>query len=202
MKKVLFVAIFCASVSSLGCADPLNSYDIYIADGFPAKQEAQIFYALDQWERAEERFGLKFHVHYGTSSDPKGTYTVYPQTLLQLEVNVHNRYVEGRTNCADASDNHGEVYLPTDLDTAAPIPNGMTADGLFLEVVAHEFGHVLGLNHTGENTLMFWATGAAQASAITCADQKQFHDLRSGEIFFCDNGDVKFSVEESKKGFK
>lgn len=163
-------------LTTVGCGEsPLESYNVYLAPGFSSQQEANLLDVMGKWESAEEVYGLKFHIYHGISTDPSGSYTIYPLTTAQIHYSF-GAHVGGHTEWCNYSRNDGEMYLPTDNDE------------LFVQIAAHEYGHLLGLQHTGFGTLMSLWTGN-QPNAITCADQKQFADIRGEHVFFCD-GDV------------
>ena len=182
MKKM---ALLAALALIGGCTDPLDNYQVYIADGFSPIQEKQIRYAMERWETAEAPLGLKISVSNGTSSDPKGCYTIYPKTTSEIIVLSGEANAAGRTEWGNSYHDDGEMYLPSDLGDD---------NGQFLQIVAHETGHLLGGAHLGAGSLMFWGMGA-QAHAITCADQAQYANQRN-RIAFCE-GEFPLDIEAS-----
>ena len=175
------IACLCLALGAVGCSpDLLNNYDIYIADGFSQPEQNEILFVMKQWELAEKEFGLKFNVYYGTSSDPKGTWTIYPKTFAEIHtLPGSDPTVAAITNWDNYLHDSGSMDLPTDLP-----PNSGDAAR---RIMAHEFGHLLGLDHTGPHTIMYpYIDDGLEAHKITCADQDQYRANRGYHIFFCD----------------
>jgi hypothetical protein len=159
-----------------GCAGPLGShYEVVVDPAFaPDQVEAVAVTATDAWSGAT---AATFTASVGTcsgvadgvicvhASDAAAIYRIGGPTAAATTRTKRGTGARGDSGGLAGVDG-GEVFL----DAAHP------AAQLAWEA-EHEFGHAMGLEHTGAGTLMFAAEPGA-AKTVTAADAAQWRGLR------------------------
>lgn len=182
MRRLAISAIL---VSLMGCFPdrPSTDYHVAIDPAFGDRLEL-VLDAVDQWQKAiqqncTENGGdchlLFLHVvivEETCDKECKDTITIHPSTKDVIDLMpggdsnaigiCHRKWVHFLGTINEWSN----IYLDEDLNIPA-----------FHQAAMHEFGHGLGLKHSGEGSLMCSNVGCA-VDYVTDIDIKQYLDLR------------------------
>jgi hypothetical protein len=160
-------AIF--SMLTLGCArqSPYTTeYNVYIDPAFT--DPSSVMDALESWEMATNVVFLPALENRACSDTDFGCISIHPTTSDVLDADEHRDQTLGMTVW------HRDI---TGHNSYSGWANVYVTDDFDQQTILHELGHSLGLNHTGDGTLMCAYTTCA-AEAITPADIAQYADLR------------------------
>src|ERR1700722_3842172 len=186
MKKAMKTLIAMATISSgcltMGCNSfrdhPADTYEVYIDPAF-GDQTEMVINALQDWEDKVHASGspLTFHtiiVNITCDSNCYDAISIHPASKEWIVARpgaessaIGVTYRMWYDHILDGNSEYSNVYVDGALD-----PNG-----LGYQVIRHEIGHALGLQHTAEGTIM--CANVSNASPdIVDVDVQQFNDLR------------------------
>jgi hypothetical protein len=167
MQNKLWVYLCATSATAmLGCmpAAPATAYRVCFAQTFTATEVEAGLAAIDDWSThiPELRLTPIMGGECGIQNPPEPTIDVAP--------GFHN---EGTGGLTYYYRNYDREYGLVTIDTWLEGQPGFTLQ----QVMAHEFGHAMGLVHTGSGTIMCWSTGC-QSPGVTALDVAQWRSIR------------------------
>lgn len=186
--KSLYVILFC------GCSawqpNPIHTYKIVYADGYDIANQQQITVATktaaDDWTAATNGY-INFTFDDFDPNIPTITIKGEPKAQIDEESNPG---VDGITHLNGSASSY--IRVGYDLNDN---------EDLLRRVMTHEFGHSIGLIHTGPDTLMYWNLDGA-ATHITCADVAQmcmaWNKNKTDSQRDCDPTDMPACLDNTK----
>jgi len=173
MKTVLLASCLLLA----GCAvKPGNSYVIVMDESLSPSIQEDVRTAVANWETILDG-SLETMIVSGHCFGPEAlthdmdhVICIQASPLSALESNFGApNYDVGLTHFEPMTDT-SVIYLPMDLDKNF-------IETYMVEIISHELGHGMGLNHTQPGTLMCWS-GNCAAVEIQCSDASQWRVIR------------------------
>jgi hypothetical protein len=162
----------------MGCNVLSNSYSITIDPAFSRGQKADIIAAVEEWENQLPGVLTILAISTGPCTGAGRELCIHRSTLAAVTAQIdaiNPNYSHTGTYLAntrrDRFMDKAETDVSDDYDSTF---SGHT----FQQVIAHELGHALGLEHIAGHNLMYWST-VDWSPTLTCDDVAQYLSLRS-----------------------
>jgi len=169
--------IFCIVMPIIlcSCADKAKDYDVYVSRDFSQDEFAQISSAASEWE-TKSKYDVVFNFHYqdDNASVDRHKIIVAKSTFSYIDDVMSDSNAIGFTSEDPVSDT-GYIYFPSLY--LLGYKSGPT--------IKHEFGHALGLVHSGQGTIMYYRFDP-DTQNVSCADISQLTRVRDEHYFTCD----------------
>lgn len=134
-----------------------EDYRVVVSPDFDSGQETKIYGAMDAWTRA---VGVRFVLTDSCAEGEPRCITIKPSVAGQIGGDVGYDVTSRPSEDSEIVIWNEELPLATEL------------------VAIHEFGHALGLSHTGPNTIMCADLDCMSRSGVTCDDARQYFAVR------------------------
>jgi hypothetical protein len=167
MKSIAF-ALF-TLLAACTFAPPGYDYHVVIDPAFPTEDVQAIHTAIEAWQTILDG-------HLSVSYDNTGTCGTTKTVCIHTSSQAAIVALGGEPGYIGFTDHHNYVFDSSDIYIPLSKDAGLDTT-LMTQVLAHEFGHVMGLSHVESGPLMCANQGCA-ATLPTCGDYAQWAELR------------------------